>query len=454
MNDRPSSGPQINADPRGAPLWHLVRSEVGAHLLVVPGSRLFDIEDDFAQLLERSDPSAMNEIASQFYDPVAQAALDVVPDTTTPQSISLNVSSACNLGCSYCYAGGGGFEGAQRSTMTWDVAKAAVDQLASLSDASAPITIGFMGGEPFLNRDLMHRVVSYSRQLFAEKHQPVRFSVTTNGTMLNERDLAMLRENIFAVTVSIDGGQTLNDAQRPLKSGGSSYSLLAKRLRPLLDSPGEARLGARVTVTGLEQNLQTRFDEIVALGFPEVGFSPVRRGGSSKPGLAVDDWTTYLAEMIELGRSEMKALLSGGSIRLTNFAIALRQLHRGACMPYPCGAGGGYFSVAADSTWYACHRAVGQDDYVMGDNNGLDVVRRSDFLRGHHVNAQPECLACWARYLCSGGCHHEASNRSDSSCGFIRGWLEFCIRSYSELLRWQPLWFTPGKAVPRISNDD
>ena len=443
MNHAASGGPQSDTDARGEPLWHLVRSEVGAHLLVVPGSRLFDIEDDFARSLERSDPSALNEIASQLYDQVARAALDLVPDTTTPQSISLNVSSACNLGCSYCYAGGCRFEGAQRATITWEVAKAAVDTLASLSDPSAPITIGFMGGEPFLNRDLIHRVVTYSRRLFADKHQPVRFSVTTNGTMLDESDLAMLRENIFAVTVSIDGGRLINDTQRPLKSGGSSYSLLARRLRPLLDLPGQARLGARVTVTGLQQNLQERFDEIVALGFPEVGFSPVRRSGPSAPGLAVEDWPTYLAEMIGIARREIKALLSGGSIRLTNFAIALRQLHRGACMPYPCGAGGGYFSVAADSTWYACHRAVGQDSYVMGDNSGLDAARRSDFLRRHHVHAQPECQTCWARYLCSGGCHHEASSRGDSSCGFIRGWLEFCIQSYSELLRWQPQWFTP-----------
>jgi uncharacterized protein len=429
------------------PLWHIVRSDLGVHLLIVPGSNLFDIDDEFALALERRDPSALDAVASQLYSVAAQSALEVVPDKTTPQSISLNVSSACNLGCSYCYAGGGRFGGAQRSTMSWETARAAVDRLAILSDPSVPITIGFMGGEPFLNRDLIHRVVEYTRRLGAARRQPVRFSVTTNGTLLDDSDIAMLRENAFAVTVSIDGGQALNDAQRPLKSGGSSHSLIAKCLRPLFEQPGNVRLGARVTVTGREGNLQRRFDAIVALGFAEVGFSPVRRGSPSDGGLALDNWPAYLAEMIGVARGELAVLLSGGSIRLTNFAIALRQLHRGACMPYPCGAGGGYFSVAADSTWYACHRAIGQKDYAMGDNTGLNEARRGDFLRERHVHAQPACQSCWARYLCSGGCHHEASDRSDSSCGFIRGWLEFCIKSYSELLRWQPQWFATGNPV-------
>ena len=429
------------------PLWHMVRSDVGAHLLVVPGSKLFDIDDEFALALERRDPSALDAVASQLYDAAAESALEIVPDRTTPQSISLNVSSACNLGCSYCYAGGGRFGGAQRSTMSWQTARAAVDRLATLSDPSAPITIGFMGGEPFLNRDLIHRVVEYARRLGIARRQPVRFSVTTNGTLLEERDIAMLRENAFAVTVSIDGGQALNDAQRPLKSGGSSYSLIAKRLRPLLEQPANVRLGARVTVTAREANLQNRFDAIVALGFTEVGFSPVRRGGPSDAGLGLDDWPAYLAEMIGVARGEIAAVLSGESIRLTNFAIALRQLHRGACTPYPCGAGGGYFSVAADSTWYACHRAVGQEDYAMGDNTALNQKRRRDFLGERHVHAQPACRSCWARYLCSGGCHHEASGRTDSSCGFIRGWLEFCIKSYSELLRWRPQWFVAANPV-------
>jgi uncharacterized protein len=421
-----------------APIWHTVRSDVGVHLLAVAGSKLFDIDESFARALENDDPAALAAVTSALYDSDEQASLDVVPYSTTPQAISLNVSSACNLGCSYCYAGGGRFGGAQRSTMSWETARAAVDRLVALSDSSVPITIGFMGGEPFMNRVLIHRIVDYARR----RRQLVRFSVTTNGTLIDQNDVAMLRDNDFAVTVSIDGDQVLNDSQRPLKSGGSSYRLMKERLGPLLKDPGATRLGARVTVTGHELNLEQRLGAIVALGFPEVGFSPVRRGSDSTNADAISDWPAYLAEMMALAERELAFALSGGTIRLTNFAVALKQLHKGSCMPYPCSAGGGYFSVAADGTWYACHRAVGQQKFAMGDNDGLDYERRDEFLRSRHVHAQTACRTCWARYLCSGGCHHEASDRNDSSCGFIRGWLDYCIKSHAELLRWRPQWFT------------
>jgi uncharacterized protein len=122
-----------------------------------------------------------------------------------------------------------------------------------------------------------------------------------------------------------------------------------------------------------------------------------------------------------------------GLLRLTNLAVALKQLHRGAASPYPCGAGGGYFSVAADGRWYACHRAIGDGRFRMGDNSGLDADRRRAFLLARHVHAQEGCGTCWARYLCSGACHQEMSSRSQASCDFIRAWLDFCLRAYCEL---------------------
>jgi uncharacterized protein len=179
----------------------------------------------------------------------------------------------------------------------------------------------------------------------------------------------------------------------------------------------------------------------VRLGFPEVGFSPVRVDPGGALALTAQDWPIYLREMIALARAELNRALGGEQIHLTNLAIALKQLARGASTPYPCGAGGGYFSVGADGVWYACHRAIGNDAYRMGDNNHLDEVRREAFLRERHVHAQPDCRSCWARYLCSGGCHQEASSRSDSSCGFIRGWLDFCLKAYCELSTRRPEWF-------------
>jgi uncharacterized protein len=129
----------------------------------------------------------------------------------------------------------------------------------------------------------------------------------------------------------------------------------------------------------------------------------------------------------------MERIRQGRPVRFTNFAVALKQIHRGASSPYPCGAGGGYFSVSANGDWYACHRAIGSPAYQMGNSQELDSGRRQDFLSARHVHSQSACRNCWARYLCSGGCHQEVSSRSDSSCGFIRGWLDFCLTAYCEL---------------------
>ena len=174
----------------------------------------------------------------------------------------------------------------------------------------------------------------------------------------------------------------------------------------------------------------------------------MRFPGATRPN-ALDgaDWTEYLNAMIALADREVAGLFFGRPLRLTNLAVALKQLHRGFSMPYPCGAGGGYFSVGADGTWYACHRAIGQDTYALGDNSGLDQSRRSAFIRARHVHAQAECRLCWARYLCSGGCHQEASARSDSSCGFIRGWLDYCLKAYSEIVQRQPDWFGGNRTM-------
>ena len=435
---QPRLAATIATDPH-ADQFHLFESAAGSRLLVVPHSRIFAVDHDLSEALRAGDPQALLEATTLAATLDGEVSLDTVPNTN-PQSISLNVSATCNLSCGYCYAGKGRFAGAQTSAMSWEVACGAVDKLFELSDPKAPITVGFIGGEPFLNRKLIHKVVQYAWDKARWRERAIRFAVTTNGTVLSLDDILLLRAYPFAVTVSIDGGASTQEAQRPSISGRSSFAALQKAVRPLLEDPGSANICARATVIRGNVEISRRFGEMIGLGFREVGFSPVR-SGSSGYALEGEDWSNYLASMIELARSEMSAALSGKSIKLSNLAIALKQLHRGFSMPYPCGAGGGYFSVATNGTWYACHRAVGQLDFALGDNRGLDEIRRASFLKARHVHAQAECRTCWARYLCSGGCHQEVSARSDSSCGFIRGWLDFCLGAYAELVERRPSWF-------------
>ena len=439
----------IPGDPE-SPNFRVFDSAAGPRLLVIPHSRIFAIPTEFAEALRTGEPSAVAEVEAFAGTIRGETSLDLVPDTT-PQSISLNVSSSCNLRCNYCYARGGAFDGAQNSTMTWEVGRAAVDRLLTLANPAAPITIGFIGGEPFLNRKLVHRLVEYADSRSQQRGLMVRFSVTTNGTVLNRDDIGLIRNHPFAITVSIDGGRTLQEGQRPMHSGRSSFAELRRAITPLLEDSGQAKIAARATVIRDDLNIASRFDDILKLGFREVGFSPVRSAPPMTVALHGPDWRRYLDAMIELADREIVGARAGATLRLTNLAIALKQLHRGFAMPFPCGAGGGYFSVGADGTWYACHRAIGQEAYALGDNSGLDQARRNSFLRDRHVHSQRECRSCWARYLCSGGCHHEASARDDSSCGFVRGWLEYCLRTYSEIVGGRPEWFEDSNQVSELS---
>ncbi|HVS82905.1 MAG TPA: SPASM domain-containing protein [Pyrinomonadaceae bacterium] len=273
----------------------------------------------------------------------------------------------------------------------------------------------------------------------------VRFSVTTNGTLLREEDIELFRRHRFAVTVSVDGGARIQNLQRPLPvNQHGSYALLRDATKSLLSNPGSAFIAARATVTRFDLNLRKRFEAILSMGFPEVGFAPLRAAGENAGALKDEDWPKYLAALTETAEPELERARHGESIRLTNLAVGLKQLYRGASSPYPCGAGGGYFSVAANGDWYACHRAIGSAAYYLGDNEGIERTRQQEFLSARHVHAQAACRQCWARYLCSGGCHQEASSRTESACGFIRGWLEFCLASYCELVEGNPEFFKPG----------
>jgi uncharacterized protein len=432
------------------PMTKQFRSSGGDHLLIVPHSRIFDLTEDLAEALRAGNPDAVSLAQALALPSQGEVELDHVV-APPAQGLSLNVSSACNLSCSYCYADRGGFGGAQPAAMEKSVAFAAVDRLLAVSDLKYPVTIGFLGGEPLVNRRLVHEVVAYANAAAAATGADVRYSITTNGTLLAPEDIELFRNSACAVTVSIDGGKAAHDRQRPLLSGAGSYDLLRSRIAPLLRNPGRARIAARATVSRemLAGGLSGHFESICAMGFPEVGFSPLRVSAGSGAFVA-EDWPIYLCALTALARAEMETALAGGSIRLTNLAVALKQLYRGASSPYPCGAGGVYFSVSADGSWYACHRAVGNEEYKLGDNSVLDAARRYDFLRARHVHSQIECRTCWARYLCSGGCHQEASSRSVSGCDFIRAWLEFCLVAFCELSARRPDYFDASSIKPEL----
>jgi uncharacterized protein len=421
--------------PLTSPEFRLVRSRVGQHLFMVDGSRLYD--------LPHSIPSPTLE---KMIDEVLSARprrIDDMPLAPPPlQSLSLNLAQACNMGCSYCYADAGKFGGKARM-MSIDVARAATDRLLIEAVPGADLLIGFMGGEPFLHRALMVDIVPYARQRAAASGRTVRFSITTNATLLTDDDVRFLADEGFQVAVSIDGPKALNDSQRPLNSGGSAYEKVVEALEKF-DRLGRPRhLSARSTIAPRCGPLLPILDHLIGLGFDSVGFSPILVSPNPAFAFTKLDFETFSDDMIACGVRAREALLAHEVYPFSNFETALHEIHRGSHRPYPCGAGAAYLSVDADGGLYACHRLVGDEQFAMGSvQTGSDVVRRAAHLAERHVHTQEPCKSCWARYLCGGGCYHEVKHRGRISCDYIRAWLTFCIESYAEISCKAPGYFS------------
>lgn len=427
----------------GAPPWFHVIDGARPLVLLTGASRLFEIDTELADRVRAGELDALDGLR----------ALDVPRDDTTPAlnepvSLSINVAQACNLACDYCYADEGRFGGAARQMGT-ELALRAIDRVIDHA-AGRRVTIGFIGGEPLLHRALVHRCVTHARARAAETHVPVAFSIATNGTLLRDDDLALLRTNDFAVSVSLDGAAEIHDRHRPRLGGGGSHARTLAAILPLLDAPGRARVVARATITRDDLRIADRLAALLDIGFLEVGVSPARTGPDPSLVLRGNDWPRLLAEMVRAARGELAYVRAHGleSLRFSNLAIALKEIHRGACRALPCGAAQAYVSLGVDGHYYTCHRTIGQAGFELGDiESGPSADKRAQFLAARDVDRQEPCRTCWARYLCGGGCHAEVISGGRDGCDYIRGWLEFCLVTYSELLDEMPHLFTrPGVA--------
>jgi uncharacterized protein len=322
--------------------------------------------------------------------------------------------------------------------MSFEVARTAIDRALEQSTGRR-ITIGFIGGEPFVNRSLLYRAVDHARLRAREVGASVGFSVTTNGTLLTPSDLEFLRRHAFAVSVSLDGSASANDAHRRSLDGTSAFDRTVRAVEPLLRDPGRTRIAARATLTRRDYRVLDRVRALSDLGFREVGVSPLRV--SPNPDLAFrdEDWLPFLDEMVEAAESDWETARVSGRFHFSNVFAALKQIHVGHCKPLPCGSAASYVSVSARGEYFSCHRTINDSRFQMGNVvDGLDTSARKSFLRLRHVDLQEPCASCWARYLCGGGCHAEVIAAGRRGCDYIRGWLEYCLRLYDRVLQERP----------------
>jgi uncharacterized protein len=432
--------------PRSRDL-HLVASGGEHQLFLAEKSRLFAIDAAVAAqadaALASDDPEAVQRLLAEWGLSSAAAIDDDPPRDFRVRALSLAVAQKCNLGCSYCYARGGEFGGAAKN-MPVETALRAVDLLLTETAPGERANLAFLGGEPLVNRDVLHAATCYAASRARARDIELTFSITTNGTLVTVPDIDLFEQYEFAVTVSLDGTRAEHDRLRPFKGGRGSFDWIMRNVAPMLERQRRMQVSARITVTPRNLALRETLDAFAGLGFHSIGFSPLLNAPDGGDEMQHDDLAVMLEQMIDCGYEFERRMAAHERYPFANLVHALREIRNGTHRPYPCGAGAGYFGVSADGDLSACHRFVGDALGAMGHiADGVDRDAQARWLTDRHVHRQQPCNRCWARYLCGGGCHHEVIHRGRPACDFIRGWLHYCLAAYGRLSRRRPDLFGP-----------
>lgn len=432
----------------------------GAILFGVDHASLFFVDGETRQLLQRlgdrpfldlneTEPADREILAglrdARFLLTEAEARRPA-PELPQPDGIPLatmvlEVSQDCNLRCAYCYAEGGAYGGKPR-LLSPQMARKAVNLLLREADERESVTLVLFGGEPLLNMAAVEAAVDEAARGGAETGKKVQISLTTNGTLLTPEIIDFLQRNKVSVSVSLDGPPDLHDANRPDCSGQGSYARILPKLRGLLhNSP--APVAARVTLTPDQWGrIEEVFDHLLGLGFHEVGISPA---SPITPELLPDagQEETLLAGFDAMARRFAAAAEQGRILPFSNILDLLGRLHLGQTKSVACGAGFGYLAVDAEGGFFPCHRLAGEESFRVGDlDDGADMEKIRSSLATLTAGKAELCSGCWARTLCTGGCHYENHLRENklglpqgTSCYFIRSWLQLGIELYADLRR-------------------
>ena len=382
------SGPmeEICPDEVAAQLPQYARAEVNGaweELLVLQKQGLLFTDDNYI------DPSA--------------AAL--MKQDAPIKALCLHVSHDCNLRCQYCFASTGDFGTGHRMTMDVETAKKANDFVIQRSGSRRNIEVDFFGGEPLMAMDTVKATVDYARSLEEKHGKNFRFTITTNGVLLNEENIAYINREMSNAVLSLDGRPEVNDKMRKTISGTGSYDVILPKFQKLVEGRGDKDYYLRGTFTRYNRDFSADVMHIADQGFRNVSVEPVVGSPDCDYTFREEDLPGILAEYEKLAEQ----LLHRPDVNFFHFNVDLSQ---GPCVIKRlrgCGAGCEYVAITPEGDIYPCHQFVGNEEYKLGnlyeDTFNMDLSHRFGEL---NVYTRPDCQQCWARFYCSGGC--SASN--------------------------------------------
>lgn len=367
-------------------------------------------------------------------DEYEEVLTDFVQRRTVIKAMCLHIAHDCNLACTYCFAHEGEYHGA-RSMMSFEVGKKAIDFLIENSGNRKNLEIDFFGGEPLMNFDVVKEIVIYANEAGKSRNKNFRFTMTTNGILLDEAKMDFINEHMYNVVLSIDGRKEVNDRMRPAPNGKGSYDIILPKFKEMAKRRGFKNYYVRGTFTRNNLDFAQDVLHLADEGFNMISVEPV----VATPDMAYALKTEDLAEIYEqyhwLAEQMIEYKEKGKGFTFFHFMIDLAQ---GPCVVKRlsgCGAGLEYLAVTPTGELYPCHQFVGLDEYYLGDvEQGIVHPERQDDFRGCHVYAKSACKACWAKFYCSGGCaansyqfHKDLNQVYEVSCELEKKRLESAI---------------------------
>ena len=376
--------------------------------------------EELLNTLTERYPRTSREELEEGYEQIGQlkaAGKLFTPDTFAPmagqlkektsgvvKALCLHVAHSCNLNCSYCFASQGRYQG-KSALMSFEVGKQALDFLMENSHGRRNLEVDFFGGEPLMNFDVVKQLVAYARSREKEMGKNFRFTLTTNGVLIDEDVIDFANREMSNVVLSLDGRKEVHDRYRVDYAGKGSWEKIVPKFQQLVKARGNRGYYMRGTFTHANPDFLKDIEQMLELGFTELSMEPVVCAPDAPSALTKEDLPIVLEQYEKLAELMLKRHREGRPFTFYHYMIDLKG---GPCIykrVSGCGSGTEYMAVTPQGELYPCHQFVGEEGFKLGDVwNGVSNTAVQSEFAACNVYSRPECADCWAKLYCSGGC--------------------------------------------------
>ena len=375
-----------------------------------------DIEECYDQVVELKNAGKL--FAPDTFKPMAGKLKEKTAGVV--KALCLHIAHTCNLNCAYCFASQGKYHG-ERAVMSFEVGKRALDFLIENSGSRRNLEVDFFGGEPLMNFDVVKQLVAYARSIEKERNKNFRFTLTTNGLLVDDDVIEWANRECANVVLSLDGRKEIHDAYRVDYAGNGSWDRIVPKFQKFVQARGGRNYYMRGTFTHANPDFLTDIQQMLDLGFTELSMEPVVCAPGDVAELTQEDLPIVLDQYEKLAELMLKRDKEGRPFTFYHYMI---DLTGGPCIYKRisgCGSGTEYMAVTPWGDLYPCHQFVGEEKFKLGNIwDGVTNTETQCEFANCNVYARPECADCWAKLYCSGGCAANAYHSTGSVTGVYK----------------------------------